>query len=157
MDSLQLKFDQLAAQNSENVAKINLLEAKNVKQEEEIIKLKTKINAKLESDMVFFDNKHVLHSTEFDSEHLRGPLNEEPILNTIENKLKTNLINRKENFSGDSSIIRATVPSSCRELSLIGHSLDGFYLVKNVDTNKIQTVYCEFGTSGKFSEHKQQE
>ena len=37
--------------------------------------------------------------------------------------------------SGDSST-RAVVPSSCRELSLIGHSLDGLYLVQNQDTRR---------------------
>jgi len=35
-------------------------------------------------------------------------------------------------------------PSSCRQLSTIGHYLDGIYLIANPDTNKIETVYCEF-------------
>jgi len=38
-------------------------------------------------------------------------------------------------------------PSSCRQLSTIGHYLDGIYLVANVDSNKIETVYCDFGSS----------
>ena len=38
-------------------------------------------------------------------------------------------------------------PSSCRQLSTIGHNLDGIYLVANPDTNKIETVYCDFGSS----------
>ena len=38
-------------------------------------------------------------------------------------------------------------PSSCRQLSTIGHYLDGIYLVANPDTNKIETVYCDFGSS----------
>ena len=38
-------------------------------------------------------------------------------------------------------------PSSCRQLSTIGHYLDGIYLVANPDSNKIETVYCEFGSS----------
>ncbi len=38
-------------------------------------------------------------------------------------------------------------PSSCRQLSTIGHYLDGIYLVANPDTSKIETVYCEFGSS----------
>ena len=38
-------------------------------------------------------------------------------------------------------------PSSCRQLSTIGHSLDGIYLVANPDTHKIETVYCDFGSS----------
>ena len=38
-------------------------------------------------------------------------------------------------------------PSSCRQLSTIGHYLDGIYLVANADSNKIETVYCDFGSS----------
>jgi len=34
-----------------------------------------------------------------------------------------------------------------RELSLIGHSLDGLYLLKNPNTKKIETVFCDFGES----------
>lgn len=35
-------------------------------------------------------------------------------------------------------------------MGIAGHSLDGLYLVQNVDNNQIQTVFCSFGTSGKF-------
>ncbi len=38
-------------------------------------------------------------------------------------------------------------PSSCRQLSTIGHSLDGIYLIANPDSSKIETVYCDFGTT----------
>lgn len=145
---MQLKFEKLEATNSENVAKLALLEVMNVKQEEEIIHLKTKFDAKLESNLVSPD-KRVPHSTELESEYLRGPINDAPVLNAVENHIKRNLIvNKKEKHSDDSST-RATVPSSCRELSLIGHSLDGVYLVKNVDTNKLQAAYYDFGSSGK--------
>ncbi len=57
----------------------------------------------------------------------------------------SNLNSRKEDSSDDSST-RAVVPSSCRELSLIGHSLDGLYLVQNRETKKVETIYCNFGT-----------
>ena len=43
---------------------------------------------------------------------------------------------------------RAALPSSCTDLSLIGHSLNGLYLVQNTATSKIETIYCNFGTSG---------
>jgi len=39
------------------------------------------------------------------------------------------------------------VPSSCKDLQLIGHRLNGLYLIKtsNQDqTKKIQTVFCNF-------------
>jgi len=58
-------------------------------------------------------------------------------------------IYREENSIGQSST-RAIAPASCGELSLIGHSLDGLYLVRNPDTNKIETVLCDFGTTSKF-------
>jgi len=38
------------------------------------------------------------------------------------------------------------VPSSCKDLQLLGHQISGFYLVKGLDLkeSKIDTVYCEF-------------
>ncbi len=38
-------------------------------------------------------------------------------------------------------------PSSCRQLSTIGHSLDGIYMVANPDSNKIEAIFCDFGTT----------
>jgi hypothetical protein len=35
-----------------------------------------------------------------------------------------------------------TIPSSCRELQLIGHQLNGLYLINSTD--RIDTVYCNF-------------
>ena len=48
------------------------------------------------------------------------------------------------------SLTKPTAPSSCEDLATNGHSLQGFYLVKNPDTSQIQTVLCDFGTSGNF-------
>jgi len=45
------------------------------------------------------------------------------------------------------AMARSAPPSSCRQLSTIGHYLDGLYLVANPDTNKIETVYCDFASS----------
>jgi len=50
------------------------------------------------------------------------------------------------NVASDESSPRLP-PSSCRQLSTIGHYLDGIYLVANADTSKIETVYCDFGSS----------
>ncbi len=44
---------------------------------------------------------------------------------------------------------KTTVPSSCRDLAIRGHSLNGIYLLNNPETNKTQTALCLFGTSGK--------
>jgi len=37
-----------------------------------------------------------------------------------------------------------TPPSSCEELAMLDHHLNGLYLVKNKQTKKIQTVFCKF-------------
>ena len=42
-------------------------------------------------------------------------------------------------------------PSSCRQLSTIGHYLDGIYLVANADTKKIEAIYCEFESSTRMT------
>ena len=63
---------------------------------------------------------------------------------------KMNSIHRKVGPSDD-TLTRAVAPSSCRELSLIGHILDGLYLVQNPDTKQVETVFCTFGiTSSKY-------
>lgn len=65
----------------------------------------------------------------------------------LSNKISSNY--RKDSSIADGLLNRASAgPSSCRELSLIGHYLDGLYLVWNQATRKIETVYCGFGTSG---------
>ena len=38
----------------------------------------------------------------------------------------------------------STPPSSCNELSMLGYIMDGLFLVKNKETKKIQTVFCQF-------------
>ncbi len=113
---MQNKVDLLEAKNFVNEAKIK-------EQEEEILKLKTKI----------------------ESDHFPTSFNDERVLHSTDNK--TNRMNKNLVASDDSSA-RAYIPSSCRELGIAGHSLDGLYLVQNVDNNQIQTVFCEFGTSG---------
>lgn len=114
--------------------KVDLLEEKNTKneakiaeQEEEIVKLKAKLHVEPKSS---------------------PSLNEKPVRKSLIND-NMDTFYREQN-TGDSSP-RAALPTSCRDLSLIGHSLDGLYLVKNMETNKIETVYCDFGTSGKLT------
>jgi len=151
LKSLRVKVDLLESKNAENEVKIGLQEAKNVQQENEIIKLKTKMDAKLECDHSAGhsnDENNVHHSNELNSEHSLGALIDERPLHSIESKDIGLLNNRKGGSSGDSSA-RAIVPSSCRELATAGHSIDGLYLVQNSDSRKIEAVFCDFGTSGK--------
>ena len=42
-----------------------------------------------------------------------------------------------------------TPPSSCQELAILDHNLDGLYLVKNKETKKIQTIFCKFSDENK--------
>ena len=46
------------------------------------------------------------------------------------------------------------IPQSCRDLALLGHTLDGFYQVQSVShPKKVATVLCDFsndGTQGKL-------
>jgi len=66
------------------------------------------------------------------------------------NKLENSTSSNKNDAKSDSS--PRLPPSSCRQLSTIGHYLDGIYLVANADTNKIETVYCEFqGSTRKYT------
>jgi len=135
-------------------------------QEEKIIKLEEKVDTKLQPDRylppaAFINDRvkssqdghsrRIIDSVKLDSDKSYGALNE--IDDSIDNNSKMNLINEPQianRPTGDSST-RAIAPSSCRELSLIGHSLDGLYLVQNVDTRKIETVLCNFGPSRKFT------
>lgn len=117
---MQLKVDHLEEKGTENKAKM-------LEQEGQISHLKTMI----------------------ESIQLSGPSHDELLTDLrSSNDNKASSIRRKESSSGDSSS-KAVVPSSCRELALIVHELDGLYLVQHQDTNKIETVYCDFGTSSK--------
>jgi len=116
--------------------RLNLLEEKNaanekkIAEQEKVIKMKADIKAKVEPNHFSetFKDERVLHLTGTN---------------------KRSLLTRKETSNGDSRQ-SAVFPSSCDDLLVIGHNLDGLYLVKNADTNKIETVFCDFQISGKF-------
>ena len=110
-DNLQVKVEHLETKNAANEAKI-------LQQEEEIVKLKAKIDSKCSSDFA----------------------------NNSPNNNKMSLTDKIESLP-DGSLPRDVLPSSCRDLALIGHSLNGLYLVQNLVTNKVETVYCNFKTS----------
>ena len=123
-------MDLLEAKNAENEAKIR-------EQDKEIIKLKTKIEANIQ----------------LEPRHISGPLvndaGEDFPAQPAAIEMMTIQINN--NLSSGDSSTKAVAPSSCRELSLIGHSLDGLYLLQNSNTKKIETVFCDFGESSKFN------
>lgn len=37
-----------------------------------------------------------------------------------------------------------TAPSSCRDLFVIGHELNGLYLIKSITSDRVDTVFCDF-------------
>jgi len=99
---------------------------------------------RLESEFKDKINQFIAQSAKQEEEIrlLKSKLNHEPI--------STSNVHEKNYFSNDNDDTRSskysprTPPSSCRQLSNIGHFLDGIYLVANPDTNKIETVYCDF-------------
>ena len=94
-----------------------LFETKNVQQDEEITQLKNKIN-KLAADKSIQPESSIYNGEK-----------------TIINHNEADYLSSRQ------------PPSSCRQLSTIGHYLDGIYLVANPHTKKIESVYCDFGSS----------
>jgi len=129
LDSLQTKFDQLEARNVELETRFNELSDENRKQEANIAFLTTQ-NAHQEEEIRLLKSRNSAESK---------------IINRASSE---NVIDGKDSQIVDSS--QKMPPSSCRQLSTIGHSLDGIYLVSNPDTNKIETVYCVFGQTRNF-------
>jgi len=124
---MENKLHQLAVENVKQnellEAKIDLLVAKNVQQDEEIHQLKSKF-------------AHMIQS--------KSSLEEEDKNKKSSHDKKNRVIN---DVQDDGDLSPRLPPSSCRQLSAVGHYLDGIYLVANSDTNKIETVFCEFGSS----------
>lgn len=120
LDSLQTKFDQLEARNVELETRFLELSDENRKQEANIAFLTTQ-NTHQEEEIRLLKSR-----------------------NSAESKI-TNRASSENVIEGKVNSSPKTPPSSCRQLSTIGHSLDGIYLVSNPDTNKIETVYCVFG------------
>lgn len=68
-------------------------------------------------------------------------------LNDLDNVLTLLKSQQSKNMNNDQSSPRLP-PSSCQQLSTVGHYLSGIFLVANPNLKKIQTVYCEFGSTG---------
>lgn len=127
LDGLQEKIDLLRA---ESKATTDLLESKNAELQNEIIQLKAEVKSNPSSRSFSNKGRADRHSIKIDDD--------------------TSFINKKRSSDGESSMRAVSYPSSCDDLSTIGHSLDAFYLVKNPTTSKMETVFCDFVTSGKL-------
>ncbi len=46
------------------------------------------------------------------------------------------------------------MPTTCKDLNIIGYTLKGFYLVRNPSIATIETVFCDFKESPSTSEYK---
>lgn len=59
----------------------------------------------------------------------------------------------KDNSSSSpSEMILPKMPSSCKDLQLLGHTLNGFYSVQGKDSNnKIETIFCQFESEQSFT------
>jgi len=140
LDTLQVKVDQLLYQLEEEKAFRVDLKALNEE-------LHTRVN-----DLAAENQKHkeqinilIARSTHQEQEiHLLKTKN---CNNDIIKSKSHETSDTKIGLTDDASSLSPRFPpSSCRQLSDIGHYLDGLYLVANSNTNKIETVYCDFGT-----------
>jgi len=121
---IQLR-ENLQALNSELAIQIDQLVTENMEQNQRFKKLESEFEAKIDL--------------------LRGQQDEEIQLLKNKPSIKRNSIP----VESDSS--PRLPPPSCRQLSTIGHYLDGIYLVANPDTKKIEAIYCEFGSSTRIN------
>ncbi len=55
---------------------------------------------------------------------------------------------KPESQTLESSNPSNVIPTSCRDLNLIGHKLSGFYNVRGLggNSNKIETIFCKFNS-----------
>jgi len=123
VDSLQAKLDHIIIQLEEEKIHRTNLQALN-------LRLESRVNIQEEEIRLLKNRK--INENEFIKPK------------SIENHVYPDV--KSEDFSRSGSSTRQP-PSSCRQLSTIGHYLDGIYLVANPDTNKIETVYCDFASS----------
>lgn len=129
----------LKAQNFELETKISRLVAENAEQNKRVDRLQTELKAHIHLSMT--------QSTKQDEDiRLLKKINDDIITSKPrEENIRANIASNENGFDSDSS--PRIPPSSCRQLSTVGHFLDGIYLVANPDTNKIEAVYCDFGSS----------
>jgi len=123
--------------------------AKNSELENKILQLVDDQNKRLDHLQIQFETKIQLliaenAKQEEEIRHLKDR-NDDIVASAHPKKNSINIVSNEDGIKSDSS--PRLPPSSCRQLSNIGHYLDGIYLVANPDTNKIETVYCEFGSS----------
>jgi len=153
LNDLQIKFDQLLLQlKEEKVLRNQLLQqmaTENIKQNERFHGLKTEFWAQTHLLM----NQNTRHDEEI-RQLMKLRNNDDNFASKCKEKYENNALSIFDNDtdstkSEDHSILPRTPPSSCRQLSIIGHFLNGIYLVANPDTNKIETVFCDFGSSAR--------
>ncbi len=131
--------------NSELETKVAQLAADNAKQADKLDKLRTdfetKINALIsQSTAPVVENRHLINKRHY-------PDNNKPEKNSMNATIKDNQHHHRK---CDLSSLKLP-PTSCRQLAFVGHHLNGIYLIANPDTNKVETVYCDFtGTNRKI-------
>jgi len=149
---MQAKMDQLINQVAEEKILRQHFQDKNSELESQISQLFTE-NAGLKSQFHLFqtefragiDQLKAQRTKEEEELHLFKKLSEHNAAFGSHAKKNVDFASDENDIKSDSS--PRIPPSSCRQLSTIGYYLDGIYLVANPDTNKIETVYCEFGSS----------
>ena len=131
LDSLRVKLNHLETKNADNEANIILLETKDAEKNIEKIALLEEKNAAQEEEI---SNWRPRLMPNWNPIILIQPTIKK-LVHFIENQILL-------------AFLRQEQLDSLLDLSLIGHNLDGYYLVQN--PKKMETIYCTFGTSGKF-------
>ena len=109
---------------------MEVLKAENVKLNSDVKYLKSQISTQ-DEEMKLLKDK----ISEFESIKLLSQYN-----------AATTAHEKPSNYESDEAVTIANYPppSSCLDLRKAGHFAHGFYLVKNNQTNDIETVYCHF-------------
>jgi len=131
--------------NSELETKVAQLAADNAKQADKLDKLRTdfetKINALIsQSTAPVEENRHLISKRHHSDNNKSVKEHDEISMNET--------MHQHHHRKCDLSSLRLP-PTSCRQLAFIGHHLNGIYLIANPDTNKTETVYCDFGANRK--------
>ena len=94
-------------------------------------------------DMVGLETQNKFQEKRIDQleQKLEMLQNTQPALKRGRNK--ENMKNGASNNNGKDSKA-SSPPSSCEDLAMLDYYLNGLYLVKNMETKKIQTVFCKF-------------
>jgi len=146
------RVNQLEAEFREKIEDIKVQTSRRSEDQDEtiaIIKVKQRNSAQLLNQ-----NKEDLQVLKMQNKEQakRIDLLEKKLAAMLQNTPPPSELNQMKNARASKAAL--TPPSSCQDLSNLDYFLDGLYLVKNKQTKKIQTVFCQFTAPNKSIGHK---